>query len=162
MDIDWGKFFMDIGVATIIAAIGISILADFRGWKKVKEKLGIGKTSSLEEQHDNIKDVIGGKVDNIEKLQNSEFNRIYAKVASIDNIMNKNEVRYENLNLDQRDIKDNLHKLVYDWEKANSENKELKGRITELEKRNIELEEKYSELLNKRKREKSKRYDLER
>ena len=35
----------------------------------------------------------------------------------MDKVMNKNEVRYEYLNSDQKEIRNNINKLILDWER---------------------------------------------
>lgn len=180
MGIDWEEILMDPVVqGAIITASGAIALAALAGFFKIilsfrdkklfdeiKTKIGNHKSDTLEMQHENIKEAISGKLDSVGKIvadntinlkenNKNEFNRIYAKVDKINSTMDKNEIRYENLNLDQRIVRSNVEKLVYDWERIIVENKELKGRITELEKKNKEL----ISIINKSKR-KSKDMEL--
>ncbi|TAH61135.1 MAG: hypothetical protein EWM50_06185, partial [Gottschalkiaceae bacterium] len=144
---DWGKIIMDgivIAIIGLIAAIMTQVVADFKGYRKIADKIGNHKSDTLEGQHESLGKTIIERTNSIEKIQNSEFNRIFNKVDNIDKEMatNKeaNKERYNNLNFDQKKVKDNVDRLVYDWERTIAENRELKGRITELEKKIDELE----------------------
>ena len=136
---DWGEYLMDIGVATIIAAIGISLLADFKGWRKVQEKIGKNKTSSLEEQHENLEKTVINKTENMKELQNVEFNKIYTIVDKTNDIIVKNENEYQNLNVNQKEIKNNIDKLLREWQTLVTENKELKKELDIIKEQNRKL-----------------------
>jgi uncharacterized protein (DUF3084 family) len=138
---DWEASWVDIGIATIIAALIANLLNDFFGWKKVKNRIGNNKSSSLEEQHEDIKDTI------VERTSN-----IYAKVEKINDITVKNEFLYGNLNSNQKEIKENINNFIRDWEKTISENKELKAQVEIFKSEKLELKidnEKIKESLNK-------------
>ena len=176
MDIDWGKILMDpIVQGAIITASGAIVIAVIGGFIKIicsdinekkyfefmKVKLGARKTSSLEEQHDDIKDIIVDKTNNLKVLNTNEFNRIYTKVDSIDKEIGINKERTASLNLDQRIIRSNVEKLVYDWEKVNSDNQFLKGQLEEKNQRIKQLEDKNKELVEKLSKSKRNEKDLE-
>lgn len=138
MDMEGWRFVMDVGIATIAACLLGAILTfifntwvDNKGWKKVQEKIGDTSKGSLNMQHEDIKNAI------IEKTSN-----IYTKVDKINDITVKNEALYQNLNLDQKEVRNNINKLVFDWEKTISENKELRLQIETIksEKQELKLE----------------------
>ena len=171
MDVDWGKILMDPVVqGAIIGAAGAVALAALAGFFKIvlsfrdkklfdeiKTKIGNHKSDTLEGQHDDIKNIIVDKTNNLKEINTNEFNRIYVKVDSIDKEIAVSKEKHNNLNLDQKSVKNNVEKLVYDWERLITENIELKGRITELEKKNNELIEVISKF---KKKEKSKDLEL--
>lgn len=135
-----------------------SSINDRKLFDQLKDKIGNTEGSSLSKQHEAIKDKIAEKASNIEKSQD----RIFNKVDSIDKEMVVSRERYASLNLDQRDIRDNVNKLVNEWEYAIAENKELKNRIKELETKNRELEKQYKDLSFKYKKDKSIEQEMER
>ena len=51
---------------------------------------------------------------------------LYSKVDGIAQVLNKNEGRYENLSLDQREVRNNVNKLVHSWENLIDDNRRLK------------------------------------
>lgn len=136
---NWEGSWMDIGLATIIGVLIANIFTDFAGWKKVKNKIGENKSDTLEGQHDNIEKTVISKTESIERFQNNEFSRIYAKVDSIDKEIYANKEKYQNLNLDQKEIKNNLDKLLFEWQNLVTENKELKKETEILREQNNEL-----------------------
>ena len=123
MDMEGWRFVMDVGIATVVAVLLGTVLSfifnawvDSKGWKKVKEKIGDTSRGSLNIQHEDIKDSI------VERTSS-----IYDKVSNIDKEICASKKDYENLNLDQKEVRNNVNKLVLDWERAISENKELKS-----------------------------------
>lgn len=127
------KFVMDVAIATLIAVFLSAVLSfifntwvDNRGWKKVEEKIGDTSKGALNVQHEDIKDTVKAKTDSIEKVIIDKTSSIYTKVDKINDITIKNETLYETLNIDQKEVKNNVNKLILDWEKTVSENKELK------------------------------------
>ena len=139
-----------------------SSINDRKIFNQLKDKIGNTEGSSLSKQHERIKETIVERANGIEKMQNNEFARIFNKVDSIDKEVVANKERYASLNLDQRDIRDNVNKLVNEWEHAIIENKELKNRIKELEIKNRELEKQYKDLSFQYRKEKSRENDIER
>lgn len=160
MVIDWEEILMDPvvkgAIITASSAITLASLAGFfkiilnfrdkKLFDEIKKKIGNYKSDTLEEQHDDIRDtivdkanVIVDKTNNLKEVNTNEFNRIYTKVDRIDREIGANKERTASLDLDQRIIRSNVEKLIYDWERVNLENVELKGRITGLEKKNKEL-----------------------
>ncbi len=135
---EWGWLGMAIPLLALVGTTFYSITQDNRGWKKVQSKMGESRRASLEEQHEDIKDSIKvgtediektvvSKTDSIEKVIVDKTSNIYTKVDNIDKITVKNEALYQSLNLDQKEVRNNVNKLVLDWEKTISENKELKS-----------------------------------
>lgn len=128
------RFIVDVGIATVVAVLLGAVLSflfniwvDSKGWKKVNEKIGDTSRGSLNIQHEDIKDTIKFKTNSIEKAITEKTSSICTKVDNIDKITARNEFLYQNLNDDQKKVRDNVNKLVLDWEKTISENKELKS-----------------------------------
>lgn len=161
---DWGKVIMDSIVVAIIGLIAVvvsGIITDFKWYKKIAEKIGNHKSDTLEGQHERIKETIAEKVNNVEKNIVEKVNgiekvqdRVFNKVDCIDKLLIQKETehkfRLDSMNENQKEIKNHVQgisKFIDDWEKTIVENKELKSRIAELEKKNRELEEKYDRLL---------------
>ncbi len=173
MDIDWGKVMMDpvvqgaiitaAGAVTLAALAGFfKIILSFRDKKlfeEIKAKIGNHKSDTIEGQHDNIEKTIVNKTnnlkDNIANIRSTELLRISNKVEGIDRLLSKKEIedkfRLNSMNDSQKEIKihiEGINKIANDWERVIAENKELKGRIAELEKKNKEL----IEIISKSKR----------
>ena len=70
---------------------------------------------------------------------------LYSKVDGIAQVLNKNEGRYENLSLDQREVRNNVNKLVHSWENLIDDNKKLKESVFELENENEVLKHRIRE-----------------
>lgn len=134
------------GVFGIIVVIITNIFVNKRAFDKVDGKIGDLTNTTLSGQHSDIEKAI------IEKISNGTINvlnsnsNINTKVEKINNIMVKNEGRYENLNLDQREVRNNINNLLYNLESTVSENKDLKaeikvlkGQIKELTQENKQL-----------------------
>lgn len=147
-----------IAVITLIGTVVFQIIADLKGYKKIAAKMGNHKSDTLEGQHerieglimtraDVIKETVKDRTSNIEKAQDN----ILTKVYNIDQEMALAKDRYLTLNLDQREIKDSVGKLVNEWEHAIAENKELKIFIIQLEKQIGKMEKQYDELEIKKK-----------
>ncbi len=167
MNVNWEEILMDPVVqGAIITAAGgiilavIKIFLDSAKHKKlfdeIKDKIGNLKSDTLEGQHERIKEIMIEKTNGVEKIIAAGANgiaerqrSIFSKVDSIDKEMSANKERTASLTLDQKDIRDNVTKLVNDWEHTIAENKELKARNTELEKKYMELDKQYKELLSK-------------
>lgn len=134
------------GVFCIIVVIITNIFVNKRAFDKVDGKIGDLTNTTLSGQHSDIEKAI------IEKISNGTINvlnsnsNINTKVEKINDIMVKNEGRYENLNLDQREVRNNINNLLYNLESTVSENKDLKaeikvlkGQIKELTQENKQL-----------------------
>lgn len=134
------------GVFGIIVVIITNIFVNKRAFDKVDGKIGDLTNTTLSGQHSDIEKAI------IEKISNGTINvlnsnsNINTKVEKINDIMVKNEGRYENLNLDQREVRNNINNLLYNLESTVSENKDLKaeikvlkGQIKELTQENKQL-----------------------
>ncbi len=139
---EWGWLGMAIPLLGLVGTTFYSIVQDSKGWKKVQSKIGENRRSSLEEQHEDIKDAIKVRTEGIEKAIVDKTSNIYSKVDNIDKIMNRNEARYENLNLDQKEVRNNVNKLVNSWEALIKENQELKELVLKLEYENQKLKQK--------------------
>ncbi len=130
--VDWRKFVVEWGWVAIavplLALIGttiVNIAQDNKGWKNIKNKIGEKRGHTLEEQHEDIKDAITEKT-----------STIYTKVEKISDITIRNESLYKNLDLNQQKVKDNVNKLVFDWEKTVTENKELNKELQKIKEQN--------------------------
>lgn len=134
------------GVFGIIVVIITNIFVNKRAFDKVDGKIGDLTNTTLSGQHSDIEKAI------IEKISNGTINvlnsnsNINTKVEKFNDIMVKNEGRYENLNLDQREVRNNINNLLYNLESTVSENKDLKaeikvlkGQIKELTQENKQL-----------------------
>ncbi len=140
-----GWLAMEQIVAAIIGVIAV-LLANLINWQKVKDKLGKEKTLSLEEQHDSLSSEHNtlssehntlssehSKIEhNLKGLITEKTSHIYGKVDRIDKVVDKNEERYMNLSVDQREIRNNINKFVYSWESVISENRELRIRMKDI------------------------------
>lgn len=161
VNVNWGKIIMDgivIAIIGLIAAIMTQVIADFKGYRKIADKIGNHKSDTLEGQHERIKEIVVEKTNGVEKIIAAGANgiaerqrSIFSKVDSIDKEMAANKDRYTSLNLDQRDIRDSVGKLVNEWEHAITENKELKSRIMEMEKQIEKMGKQYDEIEAKNK-----------
>lgn len=153
--LDWGKIIINgivIAIIGLIAAIMTQVIADFKGYRKIADKIGNHKSDTLEGQHEEIEKVVKDSIHNAKELITKDTSMIYFKVEKIGDIALRNENLYQNLNLSQKEVKDNAAKLVFDWESTIEENKKLKDRIVVLERKNRELEGKYNDLKNKYKK----------
>lgn len=158
---NWREIIMDSIVVAIIGLAGAVLSAavvDSKGYKKIAGKIGNQKSDTLEGQHerieglimtraDVIKETVKERTSNIEKAQDN----ILTKVYNIDQEMALAKDRYLTLNLDQREIKDSVGKLVNEWEHAIAENKELKSFIMQLEKQIEKMGKQYDEIEAKNK-----------
>ena len=157
-NINWGKLIMEVivasvitGVFAVVAVLATNMFVDKRGYDKIDRKIGDINNETLTKQHENISNNISYNAKNLGKIQDKEFNRIYTKVDKIDEITTKNEGLYQNLNVDQKEVRNNVNKLVLDWEKTISENKDLKSQIEvyKSEKQELKIDnEKIKEKLN--------------
>lgn len=169
MDAMWGFAGSIIGV---IGALGFSIWSDKKGYNNVSEKIGQLNNTTLSGQHNEMSGLIKGVQENVKntiaertKLTDRYSLEINSKVDQITNIIQKNEGRYENLNLDQREVRNNVNKLVVNWETLIQDNKELKVLIMDLKKENEHLKfilkEQNEQLRNQEKQECQNDWDME-
>lgn len=131
---DWGKLIMDTVIASLItgifAVVAVLVTNGYtnkKGYEKLDSKIGDLGDNTLNRQHEEINNSIRAKTENMEKAIMEKTSNIYTKVDSIDKITVKNEALYENLNQNQKEVRNNVNKLVLDWERTISENKELKA-----------------------------------
>ena len=80
-------------------------LNEYRGWRKVEKLIGCLDDTTLNKQHNEIKENISDKTEGIK-----------TKVDRMDTMLIRNEERYLNLNSDQKEIRNNINKFLYDWE----------------------------------------------
>lgn len=149
---NWEEILMDGIVPALIgaiAAIGVSIINDRKGYNRIDAKVGKLDNKTLSGQHNQLFSLIKEIKEDIKKtiLDRADYTdrtsrELYSKVDNIDRIMNKNEVRYETLNLDQKEVRNNVNKLVNSWETLIKENQELKEKNKKLEKENMILNSK--------------------
>ncbi len=135
---NWGDFFMEPVVQGVIitaaATITISIVGGTVGIikniilnkeayedlnRKLDNKMGSLDNGSLSKQHENMER-------NLTNTITDKASNIYFKVDSIDKLMSKNEGRYESLNFDQKEIKNNIDKLLLEWQNLSIENNNLR------------------------------------
>lgn len=140
MDALWGLVGSLIGV---IGALGFSIWSDKKGYNKIAEKVGELNNTTFSGQHNEISHLIENvkedvKITIVDRAKHTDrYTRdLYTKVDRITKIMDKNEGRYENLNLDQREVRNNVNKLVSNWETLIKDNKELKELVMDLKEEN--------------------------
>ncbi|SHH59862.1 hypothetical protein [Sporanaerobacter acetigenes] len=143
---DWRGFWMEVIVASLITGVfGVLVVlitnmfVDKRGYDKIDRKIGYINNETLTKQHENISNDISYNTKKLEKSQDKEFNRIYTKVDNIDKEIYSNKEKYQNLNLDQREIRNNLDKLLFQWQNLITENKELKKEVEVLKEQNNTL-----------------------
>ena len=146
---NWGTIWVEVLIASlvtgffgVIAVLITNVFVDKRGYDKIDRKIGNIDNETLAKQHENIRKDISHNTQSFKELQSKEFYRIYSKVDNIDKIMNRNEARYENLNLDQKEVRNNVNKLVNSWEALIKENQELKELVLKLEYENQKLKQK--------------------
>lgn len=130
---NWGNILMETIIASLITGIfGVivvlitNVFTNKRGYDKIDSKIGEMNNTTLSGQHEDINENIKQSEANIKDNIIEKTSSIYSRVDSINNLMIKNEGRYENLNLDQREIRNNVSKLVSDWEKLIIENNNLR------------------------------------
>lgn len=145
---DWGSIIMDTIIASIITgALGIMAVlitntyANKRGYDKIDSKIGEIRNTTLSGQHENIQKNIELSSSSIKNSIQNKLGEVDGKVNGIGQILVRNEERYLNLNVDQKEIRNNVSKLLYSWEMMIKENQELKHSIDRLTQENRELKE---------------------
>ncbi len=138
MDALWGLVGSVIGV---IGAIGFGVWSDKKGYNDIAKKVGVLDNTTLSGQHNEIKNIVSEKIECVDKNTKD----LYSKVDGIAQVLNKNEGRYENLSLDQREVRNNVNKLVHSWENLIDDNRRLKGLVFKLEKENEILKHRITE-----------------
>ncbi|SCG83677.1 hypothetical protein DW1_2111 [Proteiniborus sp. DW1] len=130
---NWGDILMETVIASLITGIfGVivvlitNVFTNRRGYDKIDSKIGTMNNTTLSGQHEDINENIKQSEANIKGNIIEKTSSIYSRVDNINNLMIKSEGRYENLNLDQREIRNNVSKLVSDWEKLIIENNNLR------------------------------------
>lgn len=130
---NWGDILMETVIASLITGIfGVivvlitNVFTNRRGYDKIDSKIGVMSNTTLSGQHQDINENIKQSEANIKGNIIEKTSSIHSKVDSINNLMIKSEGRYESLNLDQREIRNNVSKLVSDWEKLIIENNNLR------------------------------------
>lgn len=150
---NWEEVLMGGIIGAIVATIAVflsNVWVDIKGWKKVKNLIGNLNGTTLGRQHEDIRVDIKQSEYNISKTITERSTNIYSKVDNIDKEIYANKERYENLKLDQREIKNNLDKLILEWQDLIKENRELKKEVEY-------LREQHNKLLNKERRAKKNR-----
>ena len=139
----WGLVGSLIGV---IGTLGVGIWSDKKGYNKINDKVGELNNTTLAGQHNEISNLIRDINQNVKEtiVERSKFTdrytkELYSEIKQISKTVEKNEGRYENLNLDQREVRNNVTKLVNSWETLIEDNKELKNLVIELKKENDNL-----------------------
>ena len=125
---DYGRLVMDSVAVAIIGVIGVlllNLLNEYRGWRKVEKLIGRLDDTTLNKQHNEIKENINDKTEGIK-----------TKVDRIDTMLIRNEERYLNLNSDQKEIRNNINKFLHDWEGMRLKIGQLQEEINTLNKEN--------------------------
>lgn len=148
-ELNWGELAMSAlwglvgSLIGVVGTLGFSIWSDKKAYNRISDKVGELNNTTLSGQHNEIsgllKDVKEDVKDTIidrARLTDRSTKELYLKVHEIAKIMDKNEGRYENLNLDQREVRNNVNKLVINWETLIKDNSELKGLVMDLKKEN--------------------------
>lgn len=130
---DWGEIIIETIIASLITGIfGVivvlitNIFINKRGYDKIDGKIGNVWDNTLSGEHRDIKENIKQAEVNINERLSEKTSNIYSKVDNIDKLMNKNEGRYESLNFDQKEIKNNIDKLLLEWQNLSIENNNLR------------------------------------
>lgn len=146
---NWGDIIVETIIASLITGIfGVivvlitNIFVNKRGYDKIDSKIGNVWDSTLSSQHGDIKENINHAERSINERLSEKTSSIYYKVDNIDKLLNRNEVKYENLTLDQREIKDNVNKLLFEWQNLTIENNKLREENFRLRDRIHSLEDK--------------------
>lgn len=168
---DWGEIIMNAlwglvgSIIGVIGTLGVGIWSDRKGYNKISSKVGELNNTTLSGQHNeisglirNVKEDVKNTITDRAKFTDRYSMEINSKVDQIAKIIDKNEVRYENLNLDQREVRNNVTKLVNSWEMLIKDNKELKELVVDLRKEN----EKLKTLIQNKNYQKQNYYDRER
>lgn len=146
---NWERILMDAiiaGIFGVIVALLSNIFIDLRGYKKIDSKIGALDNTTLSGQHKKIVGLINERHNSIKEVLSEKTGSILVKVENINTVLNKNEGRYESLNLDQKEIRNHVLKLVNNWEELIKENQELKQVVRELKKENDKLKARIKEL----------------
>ena len=138
--LNWERILMSSIVAALIGAIAAllsNVWTDFKGWKKIERLIGNIHDTTLGRQHENIEKTIANEA----KTIRTDSDKIHDLVGNITVTLNKQEVRYENLDTDQKEVRNNVIKLVSNWEELIRDNQELKQAIRELKLENDRLKD---------------------
>lgn len=142
---DWERFLMEsitVALISVAAALILNVWTDFKGWKKIEKLIGNLNGTTLGRQHEDIEKTVIKEAGAI-KIGSGKIENM---VSNITSILSKQEGRYESLNLDQKQVRDNVLKLVNNWEELVKENHKLKQAVRELKKENDKLKERIKEL----------------
>ena len=127
----------------VIGAVLVGVWSDKKGYKSIDAKIGNLNNTTLAGQHNELSTLINSVNSNVKetitdkaKYTDMISRELISKVDSINRTMDKNEVRYENLNLDQKEVRNNVNKLVNSWEELIKENRDLKISIEKLKHEN--------------------------
>ncbi|MDN5302885.1 MAG: hypothetical protein PWQ60_2399 [Thermoanaerobacteraceae bacterium] len=142
---NWERILMEsitVALISVAAALLLNVWTDFKGWKKIEKLIGNLNGTTLGRQHEDIEKTVVNEARTIK----TGSDKIENMVGNIAAILNKQEGRYESLNLDQKEIRNHVLKLVNNWEELIKENQELKQAVRELKKENDKLKERIKEL----------------
>lgn len=114
------------GIFGIIVVLITNASINKKGYDKIDSKIGELGDDTLSRQHRDIKENIRLVETNIKESIIDKTSSVYSKVDNINEMMIKNEGRYENLNLDQREIRNNIDKLLFEWQSLLTENNKLR------------------------------------
>lgn len=114
-----------VAIIGVIGALLLNLLNEYRGWRKVEKLIGCLDDTTLNKQHNEIKENISDKTEGIK-----------TKVDRMDTMLIRNEERYLNLNSDQKEIRNNINKFLHDWEGMRLKIGQLQEEINTLNKEN--------------------------
>lgn len=130
MDAMWGLVGSMIGV---LSTLLVSYRADKKAYRKIEGMLGKLDNTTLSDQYNDIKKSISDKQNEIIRYVEYRGTNLEQKsrelshiVESIKSVVDKIEVRYENLSFDQRDMRNNVLKMVHNYETLTEENRRLR------------------------------------
>lgn len=152
MAMSWENIIMETIVASLITGIfGVIVVLltnayiNKRGYEKIDSKIGSLSNTTLSGQHDSLSrehDSLSKEHDRLERVVAEKSLSIYAKVDCIDKITAKNEALYQNLDQDQKEVRDNVTKLIYNWERTLKDNNELLSQMNLIRNEMASLSEK--------------------
>lgn len=117
----------------VISTLGISVLSDRKAYRKIEGMIGRLDNITLSGQHNEINHSIVHRHNEVIQKVNDQASilagtsrDILLKVEIIKSSLDRNEGRYENLSADQREMRNNVLRLVESYEKLVDENKMLR------------------------------------
>ena len=139
---NWSDWTMEQIVAVIIGgSCGIitvvigNIFSERNIYKKLKTLIGKSENETLVNQHYNIENQIKEKSKELKEQSKEQSKIINGDIRKLLDYNLKAEVLTQNLNLDQREVKNNVSQLLNQWQVLIKENQELKVENCNLKER---------------------------